>query len=199
MSEVPLDTPLPVGALDTRSNGWWGMLWLIATEGALFAYLLFSYYYFAVQNHMPGTFPPSIPSMQLSLPNTIILLISSVAVAIAQHGIMRGSQLRLIGGIGAGLLLGIVFLVVQALEWRAQPFTLASNSYSSLFYTITGFHMAHVVVGVLALLALFIWSVRGTFNRARYAHVHIVAVYWHFVDVVWLAVFFSFYITPRIS
>ncbi len=200
MSEIPFNRSLPVGAIDTRSNGWWAVLWTIATEASLFGYMLFSYYYIAVQPHMPGTFPAGEPhpSISLSGPNTLILIASSIAVGIAQHGIMRGSKLRLIGGVAVGLVLGLVFLVIQYFEWLEKSYTLATDSYSSLFFTITGFHMAHVVVGVLALSGLLVWSVMGYFNRARYAHVHIIAVYWHFVDVVWLAIFFTFYITPRI-
>jgi heme/copper-type cytochrome/quinol oxidase subunit 3 len=200
MSEIPLDTPLPVGAIDTRSNGWWAMLWLIATEAALFAFLLFAYYYIAVQPHEPGTFPlGGIPSVKLSAPDTIILILSSVAVGFAQHGIMRGKQGRLVAGVFIGFVLGIVFVAIQCLEWSEKSFVLSANPYSSLFFTVTGFHMAHVIVGVLALGVLFVWSAMGYFNGRRYAHVHIVAIYWHFVDVVWLAIFFTFYITPRIA
>lgn len=198
MSEVPVNVALPVGAVDTRSNGWWAIIWVIATEAALFSYLLFTYYYLAVQPHQVGTFPPEIPSVTLSAPNTAILIASSIAVAVGQHGIMRGSAMRLIAGTGIGLLLGIVFLVVQYFEWMEKKFTLATSTYSSLFFTVTGFHMAHVFVGVLGLLAIFIWSLMGYFSRTRYAHVHVVAAYWHFVDVVWLGIFFTFYITPRI-
>jgi cytochrome c oxidase subunit III len=198
MSEVQLQTPLPVGAIDTRTNGWWALLWLIATEASLFAYLLFSYYYISFQPHMPGTFPiGGPPSIKLSGPDTTILLLSSVALAVAQHGVMRGSQARLIGGVLIGDLLGVTFMIIQYFEWVDKPFTFATNTYSSLYFTITGFHMAHVAVGIFALTALLVWSIMGYFNRARYAHVHIVAAYWHFVDVVWLFVFFTFYITPR--
>ena len=93
----------------------------------------------------------------------------------------------------------MAFLVVQYFEWAGKPFSLASSSYSSLYFTVTGFHMAHVVVGVIMLWALFVWSLMGYFNRVRYAHIHIGALYWHFVDAVWLAVFFTFYITPLLG
>jgi heme/copper-type cytochrome/quinol oxidase subunit 3 len=59
--------------------------------------------------------------------------------------------------------------------------------------------MAHVAVGVLMLLALTFWSARGLFNSRRFAHIHIGALYWHFVDAVWIAVFFTFYITPLLG
>ncbi|HWC63385.1 MAG TPA: cytochrome c oxidase subunit 3 [Rhizomicrobium sp.] len=194
---VPLTHSLPVGALDTRATGWWAMIFTVFTEASLFAYLLFSYYYLAVQPHLPRTFPQGgPPSLALALPNTIILLLSSAAVAWAQLGIEHGSRSRLVLGLGGGTVLGLIFLVVQGFEWAEKPFTLASSPYSSLYFTITGFHMAHVVVGFFMLLALTWWAGRGYFNRIRFAHIHIGALYWHFVDAVWLAVFFTFYLTP---
>jgi heme/copper-type cytochrome/quinol oxidase subunit 3 len=194
------DTILPVGALDTRASGWWAMIFTVFTEGAIFAYLLFSYYYLAVQPHPVGTFPEGgPPSLALALPNTVLLLLSSALVGWAQLGVERGRNWRLVAGLGLGSLLGIVFLVVQALEWREKTFVLSSTPYSSLFYVVTGFHMAHVVAGVVMLLALTVWSAMGYFNSRRFAHIHIGALYWHFVDAVWLAVFFTFYLTPRLG
>jgi heme/copper-type cytochrome/quinol oxidase subunit 3 len=192
--------PMAVGAIDTRASGWWAMILMIFTEAALFGYLLFSYFYLAAQPHMPDTFPQGgSPSMQLALPNTVILLLSSAAVAWAQFSIERNRPARLAVGLGVGAALGMLFLGIQVWEWRGQPFTLASSSYGSLYFTVTGFHMAHVLAGVMILWALCVWSLLGLFNRVRYAHIHIGALYWHFVDAVWLAVFFTFYITPRLS
>ena len=201
MSErIAIKGKLPVGAIDTRASGWWAMIFVVFTEAALFAYLLFSYFYLAVQPHMPGTFPEGgPPSLALALPNTLILLASSIAVGWAQLGIQRGSQARLVLGLAAGTLLGIAFLVVQYFEWAAKPFNIDTSNYASLYFTVTGFHMAHVVIGVLMLGALLLWSALGYFNRVRYAHIHIGALYWHFVDAVWLAVFFTFYLTPLLG
>jgi cytochrome c oxidase subunit III len=194
---IALEGKLPVGAIDTRASGWWAMIFVIFTEASLFAYLLFSYFYLAVQPHAPGTFPEGgMPSLSLALPNTAILLLSSVAVGWAQFNIEHDDKRRLAFGLGIGAVLGMIFLVVQYFEWAEKPFSLASSSYSSLYFTVTGFHMAHVVVGVIMLWALFAWSLMGYFNRVRYAHIHIGALYWHFVDVVWLVVFFTFYVTP---
>jgi len=195
-----LQSKLPVGAIDTRASGWWAMIFVIFTEASLFAYLLFSYFYLAVQPHLPGTFPEGgNPSLALALPNTCILLLSSVAVGWAQFNIERDDSRRLALGMGVGAVLGMVFLVIQYFEWSAKAFGLASSPYSSLYFTVTGFHMAHVVVGVVMLWALFVWSLMGYFNRVRYAHIHIGALYWHFVDAVWLVVFFTFYITPLLG
>jgi heme/copper-type cytochrome/quinol oxidase subunit 3 len=200
VERVSIQSALPVGAIDTRASGWWAMIFVVFTEASLFAYLLFSYFYLAVQPHEPGTFPAGgTPDLTLALPNTVILLLSSVAVGWAQFNIERNDKRRLCLGLGVGAVLGMIFLVIQYFEWAAKPFTLASNTYSSLYFTVTGFHMAHVVVGVIMLWALFAWSAMGYFNRVRYAHIHIGALYWHFVDAVWLAVFFTFYITPLLG
>src|SRR6201986_5276757 len=191
---------LPVGAMDTRASGWWAMIFTVFTEASLFAYLLFSYYYLAVQPHLPGTFPEGgQPDLKLALPNTIILIASSVAGGWAQLGIEHGSKWRLTLGLGIGGLLGLVFLIIQYFEWAEKPFGLASTPYSSLYFVITGFHMEHVVVGVVMLSMLTLWSGLGYFTRFRYAHIHIGALYWHFVDAVWLAVFFTFYVTPLLG
>lgn len=195
-----IEAVLPVGALDTRASGWWAMIFTVFTEASLFAYLLFSYYYLAVQPHAPGTFPEGgQPELLIASVNTAILLTSSVAVAWAQLGIERNNKWRLAVGLGLGTILGIVFLAVQWKEWADKPFGLSSTPYSSLYYVITGFHMAHVVVGVLMLAALTLWSAMGYFNSRRFAHIHIGALYWHFVDAVWIAVFFTFYITPLLG
>jgi cytochrome c oxidase subunit 3 len=199
-SRLPIESALPVGAIDTRASGWWAMIFVVFTESALFAYLLFSYFYLAVQPHTPGTFPEGgLPELTLAIPNTAVLLLSSAAVGWAQFNIERDDNRRLCAGLLVAAVLGMIFLVVQYFEWAAKPFALASSTYSSLYFVVTGFHMAHVVVGVLMLWALFAWSAMGYFNRVRYAHIHIGALYWHFVDAVWIAVFFTFYVTPYLG
>ena len=196
MTDAVLEQPrVPVGSIRRRGTGWWGVIMLIVAEASLFIYLLFSYYYMALQaGH--GFLPRKPPSLSLSLPNTIVLLASSAACLWGDNGIRRGRQKQLIAGIALALVLGTTFVIIQLFEWHAQAFALRSSQYGSLFFTITGFHMAHVVVGLLVLLTLLIWSVMGYFDPRRCAPVLIGGAYWHFVDAVWLAVFFTFYITP---
>lgn len=189
---------LAIGSIDRKASGWWGMLTLILTEAFLFGYLLFSYYYFAVQYGRPWL-PAELPSFRLSAPNTVILILSSVAVWFGEHGIRHNRKGRLVLGLLVGLALGAVFVGIQIREWMDKPFTYASHAYGSVYFTVTGFHMAHVLVGLLVLLALFVWSALGYFNRDRLAPVTVGALYWHFVDAVWLTVFFTFYITPYLS
>ena len=186
---------LPVGASGRNSVGWWGVLCLIATEGSLFAYLLFSYAYLAVQRGQ-SWLPEPHPSISLSGPNTIILLASSVAVWWGEEGVTKQKRGQHLTGLGIGILLGLVFLVVQIFEWKTKTYSLSSSSYGSLFFVITGFHMAHVVVGVVILMTVFVWSLMGYFSPRHHARVTVAGIYWHFVDAVWLCVFFTFYISP---
>jgi cytochrome c oxidase subunit 3 len=189
---------MAVGSIERRASGWWGLWTLILTEAFLFAYLLFSYYYFAVQYGRPWL-PAELPAFRLSAPNTVILLASSVAIWFGERGARQNSRWRLVLGLAVGLVLGAVFVGIQLLEWMDKPFGLSSHSYGSLYFTVTGFHMAHVLVGLLILGLLLLWSALGYFDRARMAPVSIGGVYWHFVDAVWLTVFFTFYLTPRLS
>jgi cytochrome c oxidase subunit III len=189
---------LPVGNVKTYAVGWWAILSGIITEAALFAYLLFGYFYFAIQPH-GGMWPAEMPHFKLALPNTIILLISSGAVWIGERGAHEGTRWKQTAGLGAGFVLGVIFVVIQAFEWKSKSFSLNSGPYGSLFYTITGFHMAHVVLGLLMLFPLTVWSMFGYFGPRRSAPVSIGAVYWHFVDAVWLVVFLSLYVTPYLG
>ncbi len=201
MTEVEIERGprLAVGSIGSLSNGYWGMVGLIATESALFLYLLFAYYYGAVQPREAPWPPGGNPSLWFSIPQTIILLISSAVVWWAERGTRRGVRWEQLTGLGLAFLIGAGFIVLEAFEWKSKNFTLSSGAYGSLLFTIGGFHLAHVVTGMLLLLAVAVWSFLGYFGPARSAPVSITAIYWHFVVAVWLAVFFTIYITPRLG
>lgn len=189
--------PLPIGGMGRMASGWWGMIALVATEGALFAYLLFSYFYFQVQAGR-AFLPDRLPTFTLSGPNTLILVASSVVLWWAERQGRHGRRGPLALGLAITLLLGAVFVAIQILEWRGKTFTPWSSAYGSLFFGVTGFHMAHVIAGLFVLLALLVWTLLGYFDERRHAPVTIGAVYWHFVDAVWLAVVLSLYATPHL-
>ena len=190
--------PLPVGGIGRHTSGWYGMLTVIMTEGALFAYLLFSYYYFAVQYGREWP-PPELPKLHLSLPNTIVLLASSVAAWSAQRGLRTGRKDHLVWGLVVSIVLGGTFMLIQGFEWAERPFTMASGTYGSVYFTATGLHMLHVAAGLIILVLLLLWSWLDYFDRERNAPLAMGIVYWHFVNAVWLALFFTFYITPRLG
>lgn len=198
MSDAVIDRrPLPVGSVGYRSSGWWAMIGLIASEAALFAYLLFSYYYLAVQPHS-YPWPPQPMELKLSGPDTVILLLSSVAAWWGERGAKHNKPAQQLAGLTVAFVLGVAFVAIQIFEWKSRTFGIASQAYGSLYFTVTGFHMAHVIAGIITLLALFVWSWLGCFGPRRNAAITIGVVYWHFVDAVWLAVFFTFYISPHL-
>jgi heme/copper-type cytochrome/quinol oxidase subunit 3 len=197
-ARMALRRELPVGSLGRLSSGWWAMWCVIATEGALFAYLLFSYFYIASQAH-PHWLDGGPPGLRLALPGTAVLLAASGTAWWGERGIMRGRTRQLRLGLLATLVLGTVFLAMQLKEWHDKPFALSRDSYSSLFFTITGFHMAHVVAGLLMIAALLAWSLLGYFDERRHSPLSIGALYWHFVTAVWIAVFGSLYLAPRLG
>ncbi|MDP1771213.1 MAG: cytochrome c oxidase subunit 3 [Methylobacter sp.] len=186
---------LPVGSEGKRSGGWWGVLALIVTEGSLFGYLLFTYFYLASQSeqHWP---PDGLPELLIPGVNTVILLASSVFVWVSERCIQRSMLLCSLVSMALAHILGVCFVAIQFNEWSKTTYDMTSNLYGSLYFTITGFHMLHVIVGLVILMALLLWIALGYFDHRRYAAVTIGGLYWHFVDVVWLFVFTTLYLTP---
>jgi len=186
---------LPVGSEGKRSGGWWGVLALIVTEGSLFGYLLFTYFYLAAQSeqHWP---PDGLPVLLMPGVNTLILLASSVFVWACERCIQRRLMRWSLASMALALILGIGFVVIQLNEWSKLTYDMTSNLYGSLYFTITGFHMLHVIVGLVILMVLLLWLALGYFDHRRYAAVTIGGLYWHFVDAVWLFVFTTLYLTP---
>jgi cytochrome c oxidase subunit III len=189
---------LPVGPVGRRGLGWWGVGALVTSEAALFSYLLFSYYYTGATAPHGWVLEPH-PSLKLALPNTILLLASSVVAWWGERGVLTGVRSRALVGFGLAFLMGWAFAIVQGFEWYLKPFHLGTSSYSSLYFVTTGFHMAHVAVGVLVLAAIFLWTALDYFSPRRRLSVSAGVLYWHFVDIVWLFLFTTFYITPYLG
>ena len=183
----------------TRSVAWWGMALLCATEGTLFACLIASYFYLAVGSRQWP--PPGIEAPKLLLPGlmTGCLVLSSAVLYWAERGIRQGQRGRLTAGLAGSIMLGVAFLVLQAREYadKLKHFRPQEHAYASLFYTITGFHGAHVAAGVLLLGYTLLRAARGHFTARDHVGMSVTSLYWHFVDVVWLVILTSLYLSPR--
>ena len=182
----------------SREPGWWGMLLFITTEGALFLALLAAYFY--VRVHSAGHWPQgSVEKPKLARPiaMTAILMVSSVPAYLAEQAAKRGLRGRLLASLAATFLLGAAFLALQAWEYNdnLRKFTPHTNAYSSLFYTVTSVHGAHVAVGLLLLAWTLLLALLGKFTPERNLAVQNVSLYWHFVHAVWLVVFVSLYLS----
>jgi heme/copper-type cytochrome/quinol oxidase subunit 3 len=190
----------PREATEGRSPSWWGMVLLIFTEATFFAILLLSYFYLRFQSG-PVWPPDGIekPSLTLVSIMTPILVLSSIPMHWADTGIRRGSVGRLRLGLLAVILQGGTFLGLQAVEYHTllKTYTPKTDAYGSLFFTITGFHGLHVAIGVLLMTWLLVYSFRGRWTAANHQAVANIALYWHFVDLVWLFILTSLYFSPH--
>lgn len=187
--------PLPVGSTGGRATGWWGMVALIVTEASLFGYLLFAYFYLQSQTTMRWP-SEGLPKLAVPLANTAILLASSALVWMAERSIQHDRRRAGVAWLCAAVLAGSMFVLVQLHEWHGRSYGLGSHVYGSLYFTITGFHLLHVLVGLAVLACLALWCALGYQDRRWHAALGIGALYWHFVDAVWLAVFTVLYLSP---
>ena len=198
----PLEETLPHHAHGSRAFGWWGMVWLIVTEATLFAMLIASYYYLRFRS--PSEWPPGdIEPLQLELPiiMSVLLLSSSIPVHFAESGIKKGNQRALRIGLACGWLLGATFLALTwVVEWPEilHEFGPTTNVFGTMFFTITGFHGSHVLVGLLLSAWIQVRAWHGAYVPNRHLSVQNFAMYWHFVDVVWIAVFLTLYVSPHL-
>jgi cytochrome c oxidase subunit III len=199
-AEIALAKPekLPIGPIGRHGIGYWGVATLVASESALFIYLLFSYYYTGAAAQS-GWLLETAPSLKLALPNTVLLLASSLVAWFGERGVLRQRRGQALLGFGVAALMGSVFVVVQGFEWTAKTYAIGDSSYASLYFVTTGFHIAHVIVGIVVLLALFVWTALDYFSPRRRLTVSAGVLYWHFVDVVWLFVFTTYYLTPYLG
>ena len=187
--------PAGIGYLDRKDLSWWGMVLFICTEAALFAYLLASYFYVG---GLSATWPPLIPSIRITAPNTVILVLSSGSAILADRSIKRGNQTGLRLWLAVTVALGLVFLGLQLHEYTTLDFHQQTDAYSSFFYLITGLHGAHVALGALMLIYVLLRAFAGHFDSVKRSAVSNAILYWHFVDVVWLVVFSTLYLVPRV-
>ena len=194
--DLALQKALPVGK-GPLSTGRWGVWTLIVTEASLFGYLILSYAILGLQS--PSRWPADgPPDLLYPIVNTVILVSSSVFVGFCERMLKHNKRLPALGLLAAAIVLGIVFVTIQLHEWAGKPYGVQNHTYGSLFFTITGFHMAHVVVGVLSLSLVWLWIALRRVTQARREILTIAALYWHFVDVVWLVIFTLLYGLPHV-
>jgi len=174
-----------------------GMMIFLLTEAMMFITLIAAYVvlrFGSLSWPSPGT--PHLPVVITSI-NTVILLASSFFLHQACQKIKNSDQKGLTAGLAWTVILGSVFLIIQGYEWLhliGKGLTLKNGAFASCFFTITGFHGLHVLIGVLVLAVLLILSRKGKFSRDSRSPVVVGGMYWHFVDIVWIGIFASLYL-----
>ncbi|KQT88072.1 cytochrome c oxidase subunit 3 [Aurantimonas sp. Leaf443] len=145
-----------------------------------------------------GVWPPKgievLDPLHLPLFNTVTLLLSGTTVTWAHHALLKGDRKGLITGLALTVLLGAIFSYVQYYEYAHAPFAFSGSIYGSTFFMATGFHGFHVLVGTIFLAVCLIRALKGQFTPQKHFGFEAAAWYWHFVDVVWLFLFFAIYV-----
>jgi len=181
--------------IDHRKMAIWAFL---GSECMLFGTLIATYLAYKGRS-VTGPHPHEILNIPLTTLSTFDLLMSSLLMVLALAAVQRGdrgqARLWLLGT----AVLGLIFLGFQAYEFThfvREGLTLQQNLFGSTFFVLTGFHGGHVALGVLWLLTLWVLDLRGGLSTVDAVKVEIAGLYWHFVDVVWIAIFTLVYLVP---
>jgi cytochrome c oxidase subunit 3 len=171
-----------------------GMLLFIISEVMIFGAFFTAYFFIRVVGGAEW------PAAGTQLPkliagfNTAILVSSSLTIHFAQESLKRDNRLGLKVGMVATFLLGLTFLFIQINEYVHIGFSPADSAQASVFYGLTGLHGAHVTIGLMLLAFVTIRAFRGHYSSGGYLGMEVPGIYWHFVDVMWLVVYFTVYI-----
>jgi len=179
----------------------WGMLAFLGSEIATFG-AGFTYYFFIRSGAWP---PQSLPDLTSSLviANTALLVASSFTLHWAHVAIRNENRRNFILGLAVTLLLGVVFIGGQILEYFEfivhSDFTLTTGIYGSAFFGLTGLHGLHVTMGAVLLGIVLARALMGQYSAERHVSVSTASMYWHFVDVVWIFLVVVLYVGAEVG
>ncbi|HVT98032.1 MAG TPA: cytochrome c oxidase subunit 3 [Acidobacteriaceae bacterium] len=201
MSAIPV-SPGPVSAGVDRwelpSRGRVGMLSLIIGESAIFTIFVVAYVFY-----IGKSLTPPYPAQVLEIPffNTVCLLSSSITIWLAERAIERAKMGLFAAWWAVTIALGGIFIGGTAIEWHkliyVDGLTIHTNLFGTTFYSLVGLHATHVVVGLIGLLLILIFTLTGHVREKHSERIQVFALYWHFVDAVWVVVFTVVYIVGR--
>jgi cytochrome c oxidase subunit 3 len=179
----------PPSAYEAGKLGIWIFL---GTEVMLFGALFTAYTFFRIQN--PDLFHTEYLKLHrgLGAANTLVLITSSLAAALAVAGIRRGSYKLVKSCLAVTLALALAFLVIKYFEWTdeiAHGLLPGTNIFISLYFMMTGLHALHVLAGIAVLVTMLIWTQTGKISQTHTLPLELGGIYWHFVDLVWIYLF----------
>ena len=188
--------PPTATGLNTWKVGFWTF---IGSETLFFGSLISTYMVYKGES-ITGPYPhgpEGIFDIPLTSISTFVLLMSSLAMVLGLAAVQRGNRRGTLTWIFVTAFLGSVFLGFQAYEFTHfyhEGLTLSGNLFGSTFYVLTGFHGAHVSIGVMWLIIMAIDIMRGRTTPDKSLRLEIAGLYWHFVDIVWIAIFTLIYL-----
>jgi cytochrome c oxidase subunit III len=179
------------------SRGRVGMFALIAGESAIFTIFVVAYIFYIGRS----TTGPTPQILEIPYFNTVCLLSSSVTIILAEHAIKHGRMRAFAAWWMWTILLGLEFIVGTASEWRKLIFddglSIRTNLFGTTFYSLVGLHATHVIVGLIGLSSIMAFTLAGRVEQRHAERIQVFALYWHFVDAVWVVVFTVVYLVGR--
>jgi cytochrome c oxidase subunit 3 len=178
-----------------------GMVILIVSLTILFLASMAAYVIIRVQMQarLPQWPPPGMPAIPNTLwLSTLVILCTSVTIQMALNAIRRDDEKKLALHLRITFALGLLFLIMQTINWlefyfALNPQTNVSGPYLGMFYILTGLHAAHVIGGLIPLAVVIHHAAHGKYSRNFYPGVRYSCIYWHFLDVIWVALFCTIY------
>jgi cytochrome c oxidase subunit 3 len=157
--------------------------------------------FFSIRAAAPELWEEHTPHLNVlfSLPFTIVLLLSSITCQLGVFRAERGDVYGLRRWFTITFLMGLTFVLGQVIEYGnlvQEGIKINADGYGSMFYLTTGFHLLHVIGGLIAFIIYLIRTTMGRFTRAQASSAIVVSYYWHFVDVVWIALFAMIFFLP---
>jgi cytochrome c oxidase subunit III len=175
-----------------------GMFSLIAAESAIFVIFLVAYIFYLGRS-LSGPTPREV--LEVPILNTVCLLSSSITIHFAVRALRQGKMLAFKLLWFLTLALGAKFLIGTGIEWHGLIYqhglTIATNLFGTTYYSLVGLHAFHVVVGLVGLTIVMLLALASKVRREQSEKVEVFSFYWHFVDVVWVAVFTTVYLVGR--
>lgn len=175
-----------------------GMLCLIAAESAIFTIFVVAYIYY-IGKSLAGPTPKEV--LELPIFATACLLSSSLTIHAAVNALRKANHAGFRLWWFVTLTLGSIFLIETGREWHHliydKGLTISTNLFGTTYYSLVGLHAFHVCVGLIGLLTILLLAIVGKVQQEHAKNVDTFALYWHFVDVVWVVVFSVVYIIGR--
>ena len=176
-----------------------GIALFIVSEALFFLAIFWAYFHCCLSPvpelgaHWPPMGIETVNPYEIPLFNTIILLASGFIMSFAHHSLIQGMRRGSLNGMMVTVLLAVLFTGLQGIEYSVSCFTISDGIFGSSFYLATGFHGFHVIVGTLFILIGLIRHLGYQPTNHHHLGLEFGILYWHFVDVIWIALFFSIY------
>ena len=173
------------------------LMWVFLGSDCLFFGALIATYMVYRGQSLVGPYPIDIINVPVTTISTFVLLMSSFAMVQALAATNADNKRGIVGWLLATAFLGAIFIGFQIVEFNAfknEGLTLGGNLFGASFFTLTGFHGAHVTLGIIWLLAMAILAAKGRVGSKTALDVELLGLYWHFVDIVWIVIFTLLYL-----